>query len=186
MLLACLPLLMGVTACNDLEGTGDKGYVTGDGVIATLAVDDRDPAVTYEGDTLDGDPLSFQDLRGEVVVVNVWGSWCGPCRKEAPWVVGAAADLGDRVKFVGINVRDGSPAQAQAFERNFGVEFPSVYSPDGAALLAFPGVLGPRTIPAFVILDRDGRVAASIVGPLPSQQTLVDLTQDVVDEARDG
>ena len=177
---------MGVTACNDLEGTGDKGFVTGDGVIATLAVDDRDPAVSYEGDDLDGDPLSIQDFRGKVVVVAVWGSWCGPCQKEAPWVVGAAEDLGDQVRFVGINVRDGSPAQAQAFERNYGVEFPSLYSPDGEALLAFHGVLTPRSIPAFVVLDRDGRIAASIVGPLPSQQTLVDLTQDVVDEARDG
>jgi thiol-disulfide isomerase/thioredoxin len=177
---------MGVTACNDLEGTGDKGFVTGDGIIATVALDDRDPAVSYEGDDLDGDPLSIQDFRGQVVVVAVWGSWCGPCQKEAPWVVGAAEDLGDQVQFVGINVRDASPAQAQAFERYYGVEFPSLYSPDGEALLAFPGVLTPRSIPAFVVLDGDGRIAASIVGPLPSQQTLVDLTQDVVDEARDG
>ena len=177
---------MGVTACNDLEGTGDKGFVTGDGVIATLAVDDRDPAVSYEGDDLDGDPLSIQDFRGKVVVVAAWGSRCGPCQNEAPWVVGASEDLGDQVRFVGINVRDGSPAQAQAFERNYGVEFPSLYSPDGEALLAFHGVLTPRSIPAFVVLDRDGRIAASIVGPLPSQQTLVDLSQAVVDEARDG
>jgi thiol-disulfide isomerase/thioredoxin len=177
---------MGVTACNGLEGTGDKGFVTGDGVIATLAVDDRESAVVYEGDTVDGGQLSFQDLRGEVVVVNVWGSWCGPCQKEAPWVVGAAAELGDDVTFVGINVRDGSPAQAQAFERYYGTKFPSLYSPSGEALLAFHGLLSPRTIPAFVILDRDGRIAASIIGPLPSQQTLVDLTQDVVDESRDG
>ncbi len=109
---------MGVTACNDLEGSGDKGFVTGDGVIATLAVDDRESAVVYEGDTVDGDQLSFQDLRGEVVVVDVWGSWCSPCQKEAPWSVGAAEDLGDKARFVGINLRDGSTAQAQAFERN--------------------------------------------------------------------
>ena len=177
---------MGVTACNDLEGTGDKGFVTGDGVIATLAVDDRESAVVYEGDTVDGDRLSFQDLRGEVVVVNVWGSWCSPCQKEAPWVVGAAADLGNQARFVGINVRDGSPAQAQAFERNYDVDYPSLYSPDGEALLAFHGVLSPRTIPSFVILDRDGRIAASIIGPLPSQRTLVELTQDVVDEVDGG
>ncbi len=177
---------MGVTACNELEGSGDKGFVTGDGVIATLAVDDRESAVVYEGDTLDGDRLGFQDLRGDVVVVSVWGSWCGPCRKEAPAVVGAAADLGSKARFVGINVRDGSTAQARAYERNYGVEFPSLYSPDGQALLAFDGLLTPRAIPSFVILDREGRIAATIVGPLPSQQTLVDLTLGVVDEARDG
>ena len=128
----------------------------------------------------------MQDFRGKTVVVTVWGSWCAPCRKEAPWVVEASEELGEDVQFVGINIRDGSTAQAEAFERKFGVEFPSFYSPSGEALLAFPGVLGPRTIPAFVVLDTAGRVAASIVGELPSQQTLVDLTQDVVDETRDG
>jgi len=70
--------------------------------------------------------------------------------------------------------------------RTFDVPFPSFYSPDGEALLAFPGVLGLRTIPAFAVLDPEGRVAASIIGKLPSRQTLVDLTQDVVDETRDG
>jgi thiol-disulfide isomerase/thioredoxin len=177
---------MGVTACNDLEGTGDKGYVTQDGLIATVAVDERDPAITYDGEDLDGQALSLADYRGTVVVVSVWGSWCGPCRKEAPWVAGAADELGSDVQFVGINLRDSSTAQAQAFARNFGFGFPSFYSPDGQALLAFRGVLGLRSIPSFVVLDREGRVAASIIGKLPSQQTLVDLTQDVVDEASGG
>ena len=117
---------------------------------------------------------------------SVWGSWCAACRKEAPWVVGAAEELGDDVQFVGINIRDASTAQAQAFERRFGIDFPSFYSPDGEAFLAFPGVLSPRTIPAFVVLDAEGRVAASILGRLPSQQTLVDVADDVVDETRDG
>lgn len=177
---------MGVTACNDLEGAGEKGYVTGDGVIRELAVDERGGAVSFRGDTLDGDRLAIQDYRGQVVVLSVWGSWCSPCRKEAPWVVGADEELGDDVQFVGINVRDGSTAQALAYERRYGVTFPSLYSPDGDALLSFPGALTPRTIPAFAVLDRKGRVAASIVGALPSQQTLVDLAQRVVDEAADG
>ena len=101
-------------------------------------------------------------------------------------MVGAAEELGDDVQFVGINIRDTGTAQAQAFERTFGIDYPSFSSPGGEALLAFPGVLGPRTIPAFVVLDADGRVAASILGSLPSQQTLVDLAGDVVDETRDG
>jgi thiol-disulfide isomerase/thioredoxin len=130
--------------------------------------------------------MSIQDLRGKPAVVVVWGSWCAPCRKEAPWVVGAAEELGGDAQFVGINLRDAGTAQAQAFERSFGVTYPSFYSPDGEALLAFPGVLGPRTIPAFVVLDAEGRVAASIIGKLPSQQTLVDVTEDVVRETRHG
>ena len=66
--------------------------------------------------------------------------------------------------------------------RGQGIPYPSYFSPGGEALLAFQGKLGPRTIPAFVVLDDDGRIAASIIGSLPSTQTLVDLTQDVVDE----
>jgi thiol-disulfide isomerase/thioredoxin len=151
-----------------------------------VAVAGRDDAISFDGEDLDGDPLAVQDFRGQPVVVVVWGSWCAPCREEAPDVVGAAKELGDGVQFVGINIRDSSPAQAQAFVRNFDVDFPSFYSPGGEALLAFPGVLGLRTIPAFAVLDAEGRVAASIIGKLPSRQTLVDVTQDVVDETRDG
>jgi thiol-disulfide isomerase/thioredoxin len=178
--------MVGLNACSDLEGTGDKGYITGDGVWATVAADDRDDVISFEGADLDGDELAIQDFRGKPVVVVVWGSWCAPCRDEAPDVVAAAEELGDDVQFVGINIRDSDSAQAQAFVRKFGVPFPSFYSPDGEALLAFPGVLGLRTIPAFAVLDREGRVAASIIGKLPSKQTLVDLTEDVVRETRDG
>ena len=149
-------------------------------------MDAREDAISLDGEDLDGDPLAVQDFRGKPVVLVVWGSWCAPCRDEAPDVVGAANELGDDVQFVGINIRDASTAQAQAFTRKFDVDFPSFYSPSGEALLAFPGVLGLRTIPAFAVLDADGRVAASIIGKLPSRQTLVDVTKDVVDETSDG
>ncbi len=149
-------------------------------------MDAREEAISLDGEDLDGDPLAVQDFRGKPVVLVVWGSWCAPCRDEAPDVVGAAEELGDDVQFVGINIRDASTAQARAFTRRFDVDFPSFYSPSGEALLAFPGVLGMRTIPAFAVLDADGRVAASIIGKLPSRQTLVDVTKDVVDETSDG
>ena len=155
-------------------------------MLTTVALDDRGDAISLSGETLAGEPLAFEDFRGKPVVVVVWWSGCPPCRKEAPWVVGAADKLGADVQFVGINIRDTGTAQAQAFERTFGIDYPSFSSPGGEALLAFPGVLGPRTIPAFVILDADGRVAASILGELPSERTLVDLASDVVRETRDG
>jgi thiol-disulfide isomerase/thioredoxin len=151
-----------------------------------VAVDAREDAISLDGEDLDGDPLAVRDFRGKPVVLVVWGSWCAPCRDEAPDVVGAANELGDDVQFVGINIRDASTAQAQAFTRKFDVDFPSFYSPSGEALLAFPGVLGLRTITAFAVLDAEGRVAASIIGKLPSRQTLVDVTKDVVDETTDG
>ena len=174
-----VPLLLVLTACSSLQGTGDKGFVTGDGRIRTVdAVDRKDP-IELTGDDLDGKPLDIADFQGKPVVVVVWGSWCGPCRGEAPDVVAAATELGDRAQFVGINLRDPSTDNAQSFVRNFEVPYPSFYSPDGKAMLQFPGTLGPRSIPAFVVLDQDGRVAASILGELPSTQTLVDLVTDI-------
>ena len=105
---------------------------------------------------------------------------------EAPGVVDAAEQLDGDAEFVGINLRDGDPAQGQAFERNYDLPYPSFYSPDGREMLAFQGVLTPRSIPSFVVLDDQGRVAASIIGSLPSTTTLVDLVEDVAGSADRG
>jgi thiol-disulfide isomerase/thioredoxin len=179
-------LVLSATGCSDVEGTGDQGYVTGDGIVVTVALDDREGAVTYDGEDLEGNALSLADHRGETVVLVVWGSWCGDCRVEAPMVQKAADELGDRVQFLGLNLRDANAAQAQAYVRNFGIDYPSFFSPDGDFIEAFPGVLTIQTIPAFVVLDGEGRVAASILGRLPSTQTLVDVASDVAGERADG
>jgi thiol-disulfide isomerase/thioredoxin len=115
-------------------------------------------------------------------VVNVWWSECPPCRVEQPDLNEAAAELGDDVAFLGLNIRDSSAEKAQAFVRNNDVPYGSVYSPDGRALLAFAGTLNPRSIPSTVVLDADGRVAASVQGRIPTTQTLVSLVEKVLDE----
>ena len=81
--------------------------------------------------------------------------------------------------FVGVNTKDSSPDQGRAFERRYDVPYPSFFDPSGRTLLAFHGTLNPSAIPSTVVLDQQGRVAASILGELPSQQTLVDLVRDV-------
>ncbi|MCW2791922.1 MAG: TlpA family protein disulfide reductase [Nocardioides sp.] len=177
-----LTLLVTVTAgCSSLQGTGDKGFVTGDGTVTELDVADRGDAVSLTGEDLDGNALDLASLRGKPVVVVVWGSWCAPCRAEAPDVVDAANQLDGKAAFVGIDIRDPAVDQAASFVRAFDVPYPSFYSPDGQALLAFSGTLTPNSIPSFVVLDEQGRVAASIIGSLPSTQTLVDLVADVRD-----
>ncbi len=179
--LALTGVLVGVlalTGCTEVEGTGDKEFISGDGQVVQRGVDDREGVIDLAGEDLAGDPLDLGDFRGKPVVVTVWGSWCGPCVAEADEVVDAAERLGDDAQFVGINLRDGDPAQGQAFERNYGVPYPSFYSPDGQEMLAFQGVLTPRSIPSFVVLDSEGRVAASIIGSLPSTTTLVELARD--------
>lgn len=182
-----LVLLVGtglLSGCSDNEGTNDGGYISGDGQVVQYAPDDRDEPVELSGESLQGDAIDLADLRGQVVVVNVWASWCGPCRVEMPMLVEAAAALADDpgdVEFVGVNVRD-SADNGLAFEREMGVDYPSVLDPSGRALLAFHGVVNPKSIPTTLVLDREGRVAASIAGPVPSRRTLTELVEDVAGE----
>lgn len=178
--------MIALTGCTSLSGTGEKGFVSGDGQLSVRTASEREPAVELTGEGLDGEALDLADYRGQPVVINVWGAWCTYCRDEAPDLVAAAEELGDEAQFVGINLRDSSPATAKGYERTFGVEFPSFYSPDGKAMLAFPGTLAPNSIPATVVLDAEGRVAASIIGRLPSETTLVEVVRDVAKESADG
>jgi thiol-disulfide isomerase/thioredoxin len=175
-----------LVGCSSLQGTGDKGYVSSAGEVVQVAQGNRDEPVALTGRDLEGERLSTADWRGKPVVAVVWGSWCAPCRAEAPDVVAAAREVGDRAQFVGINIRDASPEQARSFVRTFDVPYPSYYSPDGEAMLAFSGTLTPNSIPSFVVLDAEGRVAASIIGELPSRTTLVEVVEEVAAETRDG
>jgi thiol-disulfide isomerase/thioredoxin len=171
-----------LVGCSSLSGTGDKGYITGEGVPVEVSPAAREAAVSLSGVDLEGEEVDLADLRGKPVVVNVWWSECPPCRVEQPDLNEAAAELGDDVAFLGLNIRDSSAEKAQAFVRNNDVPYGSVYSPDGRALLAFAGTLNPRSIPSTVVLDADGRVAASVQGRIPTTQTLVSLVEKVLDE----
>jgi thiol-disulfide isomerase/thioredoxin len=120
------------------------------------------PAVT--GTTLAGRPFSLRADRGYVVVLNFWGSWCAPCRREAP-ILGTLAGQfkGQRVRFVGDNVLD-SPATAEAFERTFNIGYPSINDPSEHVALAFHSTVPPSAIPSTLIVDQSGHIAARVVG----------------------
>jgi thiol-disulfide isomerase/thioredoxin len=180
---AAVMIVLAASGCTSLQGTGDKGYVAGDGAIRTIPAGERGDAVSLAGKDLDGKQLSLASLQGKPTVVTVWGSWCASCRKDAPYLVQAHRRLGDRVNFVGIDSRDAGTAQAKAYAERFGISWPSFFSPGGEALLAFPGVLTPNSVPATVVLDSHGRPAVDINGGVPSTLTLVQLVQDVL---RDG
>lgn len=185
-LAACLTACLLLAGCSDLSGTGDKGYVAGDGRIRTIDPGQRGEPVELSGEDLDGNALDLADLRDQVVVVNVWWSGCPPCRKEMPLLVEAAEETSSVASFVGINIRDSDTAQAQGFARNFGVDYPSFYSPDGKALLPFSGTIPPSAIPSTVVLDAEGRVAAAVIGEVPTSLTLVGLVEDVAAEQESG
>lgn len=128
--------------------------------------DQRVNAPKLEGTTLEGLPFALSDLAGTIVVINVWGSWCAPCRAETPDLVRLAKEDVDRdVRFVGIDTRDNSAA-AKAFVRSFSVPYPSIEDPQGQVLLALRGVVPTSVVPSTIVVDRRGQVAARFIGPV--------------------
>jgi len=102
--------------------------------------------------------------QGTPVVVNVWASWCGPCRVEAPLLQRASERYGERVVFLGVDARD-READARGFLRRYAITYPNVVD-DGDAIT---GLLGLRGFPTTYIFDRSGKVMASVVGGISEQ-----------------
>jgi thiol-disulfide isomerase/thioredoxin len=143
-------------------GDGTSGFVAGDGSTVILDPAARAAAPAVAGTTLDGAKLDLASLRGKVVVVNFWASWCAPCREEAGALEKVYGETRAKdVAFVGI-VSGGkdSIANAQAFTRRFAISYPSLYDGDNSLVLAFRGQMSPAAIPTTLVLDRQGRVAA--------------------------
>ena len=180
--LVAAALLAGCSA--SAFSSGEQGYVSGDGTVTIVDPADREaPQGEVAGETVSGATVSVSDHLGKVVVMPVWGSWCGPCRAEAPMLADAARDLkDDGVVFLGINSRDENTAKVQAFLTRFDIPYDSIYDPAGETLLAFHGVLPPQTIPSFVVLDTDGRVAARVLGEI-DRSTLYGVVEDVLGKA---
>lgn len=169
-----------------LRETADRGYVAGDGSVVVLQPGERGEPVDVSGETLDGEQLDLEQLRGRAVVLNVWGSWCAPCRAEAPDLVAAHDTFdGQAVTFVGIDINDASTTNAIAFEESFGIPYQSIYDPDGVTLLALRGDIPPKAIPSTLVLDRSGAVAARVLGRV-ERSTLVGLVENVLAEPSPG
>jgi thiol-disulfide isomerase/thioredoxin len=184
---AALAAVAALAACSDGQvqrrDTGDQaGYVSGAG-ITTIAPPDREAAPAFSGPTLDGGSFDLAAAGGDVVVLNVWGSWCPPCRQEAPALQAVAETLEpEGVRFVGVNTRD-TATGAAGYVEEFGITFPSVVDTDGSRLLAFRDTLPPSAIPSTLVVDREGRLAARVLGPV-SEVSLRDIVQEVA--AEDG
>lgn len=163
-------LVLALAGCGSMSGgsssassggTADTKFIEGTGEITTVAQGHRPAAPDISGTTVDGKHLALSDYPGKIIVLNVWGSWCDPCRAEAPNLAQVAKETaGQGVQFIGINIRDLSNAQSKSFERDFGITYPSFYDPDGKLLLKFPrGSLTPQSIPNTLILDRQHKIA---------------------------
>lgn len=125
--------------------------------------EDRGTLGALSGEDLmnEGRTISLDDFAGQVVVLNVWGQWCAPCRSEADdleRVYEATKDRG--VQFLGINVRDNHRDKAQDFMTDYRISYPSIYDPAMRSLLALGRNYPTSVVPTTVVLDRDHRVAA--------------------------
>lgn len=140
--------------------------------------EDGIPLPDVEGRTITGESLSLEDLRGHVIVLNVWGSWCAPCRAEAPDLATISKETARRgVRFVGIDVRD-NPAAGRAFEREFGITYPSFDDQNGLVLASFTGIVPVSAVPSTLVIDRDGIIRARNIGRIDAS-TLRGLIEDV-------
>jgi thiol-disulfide isomerase/thioredoxin len=115
------------------------------------------------------------------VVLNVWGSWCNPCRAETPELVRAANQTRSQgVRFVGIDTRD-NPSAARAFATASKMPYPSIIDRDGRVLLGFNGIVPFSAVPSTVVIDRTGQIAARVIGRI-SYTTLLGVIDDLQTE----
>ena len=163
-LLLAATLLTGCAADDSLaqqyrDGT-DKGYISGDFQVVEIPQAERGDPVVFEGVTETGDRVTSDDYRGGVLVVNFWYAACGPCIVEAPLL-----------------------EEALSFARDNNITYPSVIDVnDGRVKLAFAQLTPIQATPTTLVIDRDGRVAARIIGQLAAASILSTLVADTLVE----
>ncbi|MGC4810479.1 TlpA family protein disulfide reductase [Micromonospora sp. DT228] len=147
-----------LVGCTSSKGQEKTCTTTTDGIFE-CAPDQRSAPPKLAGELLDGGGYDVSQARGQVVVLNFWGSWCAPCRAEADDLEATyQATKGSGVTFLGANVSD-ERDKAKAFEKGR-VTYPSLFDP--SSKLALNLDIPPNFVPATVVLDREGRIAVVI------------------------
>ncbi len=183
--LAAVALAAGAAlgGCGGSGSNGAGGSAGGLSTLVEIKPADRKPAPVLSGDLLGGGRFDAQDLRGQVVVVNFWASWCAPCRLEAADLEAVhQATTAKGATFVGIDIRDDRD-KALAFVRGR-TSYPSIFDPAGRVALGFTDV-PPNTIPATLVIDRAGRIAVAVRTSVRQEQ-LLPIVERVAAEAADG
>jgi thiol-disulfide isomerase/thioredoxin len=117
--------------------------------------------------------ISVDDFAGQVVIINIWGQWCGPCRAEISELQEVYdATRGNGVAVLGINVRDNNIQAPRDFIIDRKISYPSIYDPAMRTMLAFGGKYPTTVIPSTVVLDREHRVAAVFLRELLAEDLL--------------
>ncbi|SJN42341.1 Thiol:disulfide oxidoreductase related to ResA [Microbacterium esteraromaticum] len=182
-------LAIGLSACAADPATeaylngGENAYTSADSRVVVIPAEQRGEAVDFGGVTENGDSFSSDEIRGDVAVVNFWYAGCGPCRLEAPDLEATwQKHQQDDVHFIGVNIYDQADT-AKAFDKTYGITYPSLIdATSGDAKLAFAKVTPVKAPPTTLVLDKQGRVAARIIGPIDGVSILSTLIQDVLKE----
>jgi thiol-disulfide isomerase/thioredoxin len=175
VLVSLLLVLAGCSTGTDAVEQGTEFQFVSPGGRTEIFYDGEDrqqaPPLTGE-DLMSSKDISVSDFPGKVVVLNLWGAWCPPCRVEAPElekVFTQRASAG--VQVLGIDVRDENRTAPQDFVRDTGLTYPSIYDPPGRSLLAWKGY--PRSVvPSTIVLDKQHRVAAVFLRDLLASDLL--------------
>lgn len=160
-LVGCAALFL-LTGCSNggLSTANQNAFVSGDGVAIYVKAPDRKLAPTITGATLQNGTITL--ASGKVTVLNVWASWCSPCRAEAPLLSDFAKTYSSKgVQFAGVLTRD-NPTSALDFVKRFKISYPTFT--DDAVLAKFRNSLVPNAIPTTLIIDSHGYVAARVSG----------------------
>jgi thiol-disulfide isomerase/thioredoxin len=160
--LVLLTAVLLLTSCSTggLSKQNESSFVSGSGSAVFIAMPDRKPAPKISGLTLTG--KEFTNSHSVATVVNVWASWCAPCRAEAPTLESFALK-NQNIQFVGILTRD-NLTSAQGFVKRFNITYPTLV--DDSIIASFRGSLPANAIPTTIIIDSAGRVAARISGEI--------------------
>lgn len=159
----------------------NKNYIAGDGSVEEYGPGSRTAPVEISAVAYDGTAIDSATWVGQATVLNFWYAACTPCRIEAPLLVELSSEYEGKVEFIGINVRDEKDT-AEAFERTFGITYPSVQDTQGAIQLAMTQYVPLQAVPTTLVLDRQGRVAARILGAA-EKSTLKALIDTALTEA---
>lgn len=174
VLLACLATASFAAGCGSDEPS--SAAPSAEATRAALAGSPPPLAALHAqaNELLDGGARAFEarlaKLRGYPVVVNKWGSWCGPCREELPYFQRLAVEHGKRIAFLGVDVQE-SKEQGRSLLEEYPVSYPSYWDKDLEVSAVFNGVAGT---PATAFYDRKGELAYLRQGGYPSEQDLAD------------